>query len=304
MTAPRTIRESLQTCSAARTRGATAVATALICLLCIAVPGAWAEPVGRGDKVPWKDRFGEPLPFQSDEEIIEFLRTAEIQSVEDLEVGITDPRRVELVKDGVTMRAALRDFDQTFERMRFEREFYNRLRDSYTFDIAVYELSKILGLNNVPPVTLRQVNGVEASLQIWVEDALVEWDRFEEAIMPPDEMSFQMQRQNMRVFDSVIGNVDRNNGNILYDEKWNHWLIDHSRSFVPTDEKMPYLEEINWCARSLYEGLKNLESDELIERLSPTLTATDVSWMLKRRDKVIARLDRLIAERGVNKVLF
>ena len=122
--------------------------------------------------------------------------------------------------------------------------------------------------------------------------------------MPPDEMRFQMQRQNMRVFDTVIGNVDRNNGNILYDEEWKHWLIDHSRSFVRSDDKMPYLDDINWCARDLYVKLQELDRDDLVERLSPTLTGSDIDWMLKRRDKVIARLDRLIAERGVNKVLF
>ncbi len=276
----------------------------LAAVLALFQPLSWAAPPEGGNDVPWKDRFGEPLPFQSHAEIVEFMRTAEIQAVEDLEVGITDPRRVELVKDGITMRAALRDFDETYERMRFEREFYTHLRDSYLFDLAAYEMAALLGLNNIPPVTLRRVNGVEASLQIWLEDALVEWDRFEGKIVPPDEMEFQKQRQNMRVFDSVIGNVDRNNGNILYDQEWNHWLIDHSRSFLRTDEKMPYLEEIHWCGRQVYERLKELDHDHLVELLSPVLTASEVEWMLKRRDKVIARLDGLIAERGESAVLF
>jgi hypothetical protein len=270
-------------------------------LLCVAPLAASAQSTSR---VPWKDRFGDPLPFQSDEEIIEFLQTAEIQSVEDLEVGITDPRRVELVKDGITVRAALRDFDHTYERMRFEREFYQELRDSYLFDIAAYELSGMLGLNNIPPVTLRRVNGVEASLQIWLEDALVEWDRYEQQIPPPDRISFQKQYHNMLVFDSVIGNVDRNNGNILYDANWNHWLIDHSRAFVPGTDKMPYLDRILGCSRGLYLRLKELDREELMERLSPPLDHFDVDWILQRRDKVIAHLDALIAQHGEDAILF
>ncbi len=254
--------------------------------------------------VPWKDAFGEPLPFQSDEEIREFMRTADIQLIEELEVGITDPRRVELFKDGITLRAVLRDFDHIHERQRFEREFYNQLRDSFVFDLAAYELARMLGLNNVPPVTLRRVNNVEASLQIWVEDAMVEWDRFEKAIVPPDEMFFQMQRQNMRVFDTIIGNVDRNNGNILYDANWNHWLIDHSRSFLPDADKMPYLDEIEWCSRYMYETLKDFDEDLLLERLSPPLERAHIRAILKRRDKVVERLDALIAERGEAVVLF
>ena len=122
--------------------------------------------------------------------------------------------------------------------------------------------------------------------------------------MPPDQMLFHQQRQNMLVFDSVIGNVDRNNGNILYDEAWNHWLIDHSRSFLRNDDKMPYLEKIQWCSRALYRKLENLEPDQLGDLLAPPLTASEVSWVLRRRDKVIARLDGLIAKRGEAAVLF
>jgi len=276
---------------------------AAVLVLALAAPLA-GVPVSAEDALPWKDRFGVALPFQSDDAIIEFLRTAEITAVEDLDVGITDPRRVELVKDGITVRAALRDFDETFERMRFEREFYARLRDSYLFDLAAYELSRYFDLNKIPPVTLRVVNGVEASLQIWVEDAMVEWDRFEENIEPPDLMQFQQQRQNMLVFDSVIGNVDRNNGNILYDANWHHWLIDHSRSFLRDSTKMPYLEQINWCSRTMYEKLKTLDRETLAALVTPPLEGPEIGAILRRRDKVIARLDELIAERGEDKVLF
>ena len=67
---------------------------------------------------------------------------------------------------------------------------------------------------------------------------------------------------------------------------------------------MPYLDEIQWCARMLYERLKTLEADQLLELLAPPLTGPEVGWVLKRRDKVMERLDGLIAERGEAAVLF
>ena len=269
----------------------------------VAAPAGTAAPQTRG---VWKDPDGNPLPFQSDEEIIEFLQDAKIVAVEDIPVGVTDPRRVTLVKDGVEMRAALRDFDETHEQMRFNRVLYPRLRDSFVFDIGVYELSKILGLNNVPPVTLRRVNGVDASLQIWVEGALVEFDRVEKGIAPPESenLRFMRQYQLAKLFDTLIGNIDRNNGNILFDEDWNFWLIDHSRSFVHDDRDVPYLEQIYWCERSLFEKLKALTRDELMPHLHPPIEDFEIDWMLKRRDLIVARLEQLIAVHGESAVLY
>ena len=106
-------------------------ALALVAWAVTAVTPLAAERPARqdGESGPvWKGPDDKPLPFQSDEEILEFLRTAEIESVTDIELGVTNPRRVVLVKDGVRMRAALRDYDETFERQRFDGIFYLRLR--------------------------------------------------------------------------------------------------------------------------------------------------------------------------------
>ena len=35
----------------------------------------------------------------------------------------------------------------------------------------------------------------------------------------------------LRVFDELIANTDRNQGNMLIDSRWKLWLIDHSRAF-------------------------------------------------------------------------
>lgn len=256
-----------------------------------------------GSRYVWKDVDGNPLPFQDDAEIMEFMRHADIESVDDIELGVTNPQRVVLEKDGVKMRAALRDFDETYTRQRFDGVFYPRLRDSYTFDIAAYELSRLLRLDNIPPVTLRHLGASQVSLQVWLEGGLMESDRVADNLPPPSALAFRIQTQDMRVFDSVIGNVDRNSGNILYDESGKIWLIDHSRAFLRNDETR-YLDRVSGCSRQLYERLWEITREELQPALESTLSDSEIDWVLQRRDKVLAHIDRLIAEMGEGAVLF
>jgi len=255
----------------------------------------------RSDRRPgagefWKDPDGDPLPFQTDTEILEFLRTADILAIEDITLGVTNPRSVILHKDGVRMKAALRDYDEIFEEVRLP-VFYARLRDSYVFDIAAYGLARVIGLDNIPPVTFRRIGNDRVTLQAWLEGSLMESTRIAEDITPPSAARFRQQTQDMRVFDSVIGNVDRNTGNILMDGDWNFWLIDHSRTFMRNDDTY-YLDRVTACSRWLYERLKTLTLDEIMPVMSPPLTVSEVNWVLLRRDKVIAHIDALIERMG------
>ena len=43
----------------------------------------------------------------------------------------------------------------------------------------------------------------------------------------------------MTMFDNLIGNRDRNRGNMLRDAEWNVILLDHSRAFGVGSE-LPY----------------------------------------------------------------
>ena len=235
--------------------------------------------------------------FQTDEEIIEFLRTAEIESIEDIGIGVTKPRRAVLHRDGVRMQAAVRDYDEIFEELRLERTFYARLRDSYVFDIAAYELARVIGLDHIPPITFRRIDNKQVTVQAWLEGGLMETDRIADGIDPPSWARFRQQQHDMRVFDSLVGNVDRNTSNVLTDGSWNFWLIDHSRAFMRNDDTY-YLPRVRTCSRWLYERLKTLTIDEIKPVMSPPLTASEVDWVLRRRDKVIAYLDALIEEVG------
>ncbi len=280
---------------AVRVRSVRVCSVAVLLSATIAATVFAAAPASQS--VPWKDIDGNPLPFQSHAEIIEFLETANIESVTPIPVGVTQPRRAVLEMDGVRLRAAMRDYDEVFEEAKIGDEFYARLRDSFVFDVPAYKLSRMLEMDNIPPVAFRRHGGQRVTLQIWLEGGLMETDRVEQGLAPPSTQRYREQTANMRVFDSIIGNVDRNTGNILADEEGTFWLIDHSRSFMRNDDAR-YLERITMCGRNLFERIKALERDQLMESMSPPLTSSEVDWVLRRRDKVVEHIEGLIEERG------
>ena len=43
---------------------------------------------------------------------------------------------------------------------------------------------------------------------------------------------WSLQLTRMKMFDLLIANIDRNQGNLIYDADWHLFLIDHSRAFI------------------------------------------------------------------------
>ena len=99
----------------------------------------------------WIGPSGDPLPFKTNAEIEEFLRTAKVVKIEEIPVGVTDPRKVWLEKDGVLAKACFRDVD-IFEKKAVlpKKGVRKNWRDCCMFECAAYELAKLLGLNNIP----------------------------------------------------------------------------------------------------------------------------------------------------------
>ena len=58
------------------------------------------------------------------------------------------------------------------------------------------------------------------------------------------------------------------------------------------------------CSRRLFERIKTLNREELLPLMSPPLTASEVDWTLRRRDKVVEHIQGLIETRGADIVLF
>ena len=58
------------------------------------------------------------------------------------------------------------------------------------------------------------------------------------------------------------------------------------------------------CDRQLFEKLKALDGNELQEKTKRYLTKDEVKALMARRDKIVALLQKLIAEKGENEVLY
>jgi hypothetical protein len=104
----------------------------------------------------------------------------------------------------------------------------------------------------------------------------------------------------MKMFDDLIGNSDRNKGNLLVDDEWHLFLIDHSRAFV-TDLKLP--QELQNIDRRLWERMLALDEPTLKASLGKWLDSRQIPSLLRRRDAMKKKIDALVAKGG-NAVFF
>jgi len=239
---------------------------------------------GRFDGYLFLDADGHPIPFQSDEAIEEFLRTAEVVSKEKIPVGVSAPRKLLLAGSDTRLHAVFKDIDLEERNIRDKTAGKSRMylnwRDWFGYDIAAYHVDRMLGNDRVPPIVGRKIKRTEGSVQIWLE-----------------------QKQIMHLFDNLVGNRDSNLGNALIDRNWRLWFIDCSRCFG-TSEDLLYPHAITSCERRLWKVLRDLDQTEVTQLLAPYLSKTEIKALMVRRDKLVGHIQALIDEWGETHILF
>jgi hypothetical protein len=263
-----------------------------------------AAEINYGPAHVWTTKDGTPLPFETADKAEAFLLTASPTFLETIRAGVNRPKKYLLHKDGLQARAIFRWESETGGSITPESSRKTRVfRDSYLSEIAAYKMNQILGLDNLPPTVLRTIDNKEGTLQLWAEQTTRDDDMRRKGILPPAAAPWNRQMSDMRVFDNLINNFDRNQTNILIDENWQMILIDHTRSFS-RDKTLYIPEKVTRCSRGLWHALRHLDEAHIRELLSPYLKADEIDALFVRQQRLIELIQDLIVRNGEEEVLF
>jgi hypothetical protein len=222
-----------------------------------------------------------------------FLTNAEIVSVEDVGSGVNKPKRIKLRQGARELEAMWKPIQRGPKEWAWE---------SFEAEVAAYQLDRILGLHMVPPTVVRSIHEQEGSLQLWVTGVKFFRDTSAEAPQTPE---WNQQLASCRLFDNLIANGARSSKDILVDEEWNLVLIDHSQAFLSShyldddDEKLP-----DTFDRQLVARLENLDLEYMQFRFGRLLLDPQIRAIIMRRNALMRRIDKLVAEKGEDAVLF
>lgn len=243
------------------------------------------QPRAEAADLVWLGPDGRPLPLAGRAAAVEFLRHATVLDTEEIPGSQNEPLEVLLERDGVRAHAIFRSVNRIWEREWIRGTFRTHLIDRAASERAAYVVACLLGLDNVPPTVLREVEGRRGSLQLWIEGgeslaALT--DR--RGPLPP---RFTEQMTVIWAFDKLIYNVDRHPGNIIIGPDGTLWMVDHTQAFQ-YDHQMPGREAPVRLPGQMAQRLRQIPDALWKEALSDALNSTQIDALLARRDRLIS----------------
>jgi len=170
----------------------------------------------------------------SDAEIESFLLTAEVAAVE--AAGDAGVQRVVLEQGDRRIEAVFNTVDTApgLESRRWRRG--GERAERFGYEIAAYQVDRLLGLGMVPVTVARALGDARGSLRLWIPASFSERQRQAEQIPFTGDCDLAGQYRLMSAFDVLILNAAPDLGTLRYDEDWRLWLTDQSEAFgVATD---------------------------------------------------------------------
>jgi hypothetical protein len=244
-------------------------------------------------------------PTLSKEQIKQFLLTAKVVDKRPVHTGVTSTFRLTLTDGTLTHYAHFQPVEEHKPVMKLtDGRTETNFVDSYKYNIAAYALAELIGFDDMMPVYVeRKVDGKAGSVSWWLPWKMDDAQRMKQKLEPPDKDSWNNQMYKIRVFDNLVYDTDPNLTNVLIGEDWKLWRIDFSRAFrTSKDVKDP--KDLVRCDRQLFERLKALNANDLTEKTKGYLTKDEAKSVMARRDKIVERFQKLIAEKGENEVLY
>jgi len=214
----------------------------------------------------------------------EFLIKAKPTQSKEAKAGVTGTLRVTLTDGTITHDASVQTIDD------YKTSFLNEVgfKDTYRDNIAAWKVARLLGIDDmVPPSVKRNYQGKAASYTWWIDNVMMdETERRAKNLQPLDGEAWNRENNVMQVFDQLIYNMDRNQTNMLIDQGWHLWLIDHSRSFrVHKSLKDPSV--LKSVDRNMLVRMKTLDEATLTKELGNTVSKDEVRGLLARRDLIV-----------------
>jgi hypothetical protein len=193
-----------------------------------------------------------------------YIRDAPIDRIEEVPIGVTHPKRAFFPPGGIVASVAWKVLPPGRPSGYWE---------SYKSEIAAYELDKLLGMGMVPVAVEKKWNRETAAAILWLSP-----------IHPWKEM-----------FDNFICNKDRNAGNLLVDDDWNLYLIDHSRAFIWDKDMAVKMEHID---REFWNKIQAVDQAQLTAAIGKWVDKDAIKAMLTRRERMTKEIDKLVAAKG------
>jgi hypothetical protein len=237
------------------------------------------------------------------EQMEEFLRKGKVVSQRAIPKGVTLPHRATLEYNGQTHDAAIQSVDISKDSFETARGMEQNFRDYWGYDVAGYELAKILEFNMVPPYVERKLGGQAAAFSWWVDDTMLELDRLKKKIEPPDQDAWNKQMYAARVFHELIYDTDPNLTNALITKDWQVWIIDFSRAFRLMKD-IAQIKSLVQCDRKLLTRIRALDKSVLKAKLSPWLSGREIDGIIARSAKITEFFDRQVTAKGEAAVLY
>lgn len=216
------------------------------------------------------------------------LSEGKVTKMEVIPIGVTKPERATL------------DNGERFAWKPLTPGFNKGYMESYKSEIAAYKLDRMLDMHMVPPIAERSIQGKNGAAVFWIENV-----RGWSVEHPPQgpEPSWSKQLTRMKMFDLLIANIDRNQGNLIYDADWHLFLIDHSRAFIDKKD-LKGLAPLGRVDKALWDRMQALTMEDLDKGLGDLVGQKEKKAMLVRRELMAKAIAELIKKRGENSVYY
>ena len=231
-----------------RNRGRSMMLVAVLCLVCAGWVGA-QSPANQSAE-----------PTLTEDQMKEFLLHAKVTASRHTSKGTTSPWRLTLSDGTITHDGLYQSIDvrKTVMQLADGRTEVNFV-DSYHYNVAGYEIARLLDISDLVPVTVERTwNREPGALAWWITVKMDEGERRKQKLEPPNPDAWNKQMYNLRVLDQLFYDTDANLTNFLITPEWKLWRVDFSRAF----RLSPNLQgenEIPMCGRDLLAKLRALD---------------------------------------------